>query len=90
MKKNSLREWVSLQIAKNPRGMILLVILLLNIVFILTAAVVMGFFSLHRPENRPKAAAAYFVSTVSIVLFAAALFCAGRLEVEGRTVHIKE
>lgn len=43
---------------------------------LLTAAVVMGFFSLHRPENRPKAAAAYFVSTLTIVLFAAALFCA--------------
>lgn len=42
MQKKRLREWLSLQVAKNPRGMILLTILLLNVVFIFTAAVVIS------------------------------------------------
>ena len=36
------REWISIQIAKNPRGMILLAILLLNVIFIFVGAVVIS------------------------------------------------
>ena len=66
MKKNSLREWVSLQIAKNPRGMILLVILLMNIVFIVTAAVVISRLAPESLQYRGFWASVYY--TITIVL----------------------
>ena len=66
MKKNSLREWVSLQIAKNPRGMILLVILLLNIVFIVTAAVVISRLAPESLQYRGFWASVYY--TITMVL----------------------
>lgn len=41
-KKHRLKQWISLKVAKNPRGVILIAILLLNVVFILTSALVIS------------------------------------------------
>lgn len=42
MKKHRFREWLSLRSAKNPRGTILLAILIMNVVFFMLAAVVIS------------------------------------------------
>ena len=41
-KKHTLKQWLSLKVAKNPRGVILIAILLLNVVFICASAVVIS------------------------------------------------
>ena len=41
-KKHPLKQWLSLKVAKSPRGVILIAILLLNVIFICTSAVVIS------------------------------------------------
>ena len=41
-KKKSLREWLSIMIAKNPSRVILLIITLFNILFMLISALMYG------------------------------------------------
>lgn len=64
MKK--LREWLSVQLAKNPGRIVLLAILLFNILFIIFAAFIIGSWRLSGTEEMDPFTAAY--STIMLLL----------------------
>ncbi|MCR5322667.1 MAG: hypothetical protein K6E85_05310 [Lachnospiraceae bacterium] len=64
MKK--LREWLSVQLAKNPGRIVLLAILLFNILFIILAAFIIGSWRLSGTEEMDAFTAAY--STIMLLL----------------------
>lgn len=65
-KKNRIREWLSVQIAKRPATVILVAIFLLNICFFMSAAVVISHLAPETLENRGFGASVYY--TVSMIL----------------------
>ena len=72
-KKHPLRQWLSLKVAKSPRGVILMAILLLNVIFICTSAVVIsqlirGVYNAS-PENNRNIVLGYVDGQGKITLF---------------------
>ena len=65
-KKNRIREWLSVQIAKRPATVILAAIFLLNICFFMIAAVVISNLAPETLENRGFGASVYY--TISMIL----------------------
>lgn len=63
---HKLREYFSVQISKNPRGVILLVIFTFNILFILFSALVISSFSLRGTEHMSFLEAAF--CTITMIL----------------------
>ena len=63
--KNRIKEWFSVQSVKNPGKMILVVILLFNIVFFFTSALVISSLSLDGTEKMSFIQAA--VCTITLV-----------------------
>lgn len=61
-----IREWISIQLAKNPRRMVLAGILLFNIVFLIVSALVISALSLKGTEKMGFLQAAYY--TITMVL----------------------
>lgn len=64
--KRKFKEWVSIQVAKQPRKMILIVILLFNVAFLLLSAVVISSFSLSGTEKMGFLEAAF--CTITMIL----------------------
>ena len=62
--KNKLKEWISIQVAKNPKRMILGIILLFNILFVFASAIVISGFSLKGTESMGFLEAAFCTLTM--------------------------
>lgn len=59
-----LKEWMSIQREKNPRGMILMVILLFNVAFLMVSAAVISALSLRGTERMGFMEAAFYTITM--------------------------
>ena len=65
-KKKSLREWLSIMIAKNPSRVILLIITLFNILFMLISALIISRLAPSSVADRGFAASVFY--TISMIL----------------------
>lgn len=64
--KRKIKEWISIRVAKQPRKMILIAILLFNVAFLLVSAAVISSFSLSGTEKMGFLEAAF--CTISMIL----------------------
>ncbi len=64
MKRSRFKEWMSIQLAKNPGRLVLFGILVFNIVFMLLSALLISAMSLSGTEHMPFLEAAYYTITM--------------------------